>query len=265
MVRLACHTLVRRPPARPTSCRKIRTPARAVTYAPMMLRAASESSLPANGESSPPLQLSFLLADFAARGGLDDATAAHVASLAWAHQQCDDEDDPSESERWDSVGALVEQSGLDYTDDWEQQELAAAEERRRSRDDDARLGRHGPAIVPDFAPVEKGFAATPSIGALQPKDVRVGTFGASRGEADGEGARRIEHMLRFQPPGPGSYAPELDVPPTFSPSAYRLQNGRSFPQGARWGKDDRWKHLARTNYTNKTSAVPMTCGELGAP
>ena len=238
----------------------------------MMLRAASESALSADGEASPPLTVSFLLADFCHRGGLDDVTASIVAELAFAQQQRDDDEEEAvghdadaveaaDYEGWNSVGVLLEQSGFDYFTEWESQEPDAAEERRQSRMADERLGRDGqPVRLPMFAPLERGFAATPSIGHLQPKDVRVGTFGASRAEADGEGARRTANQLRFRPPGPGSFTPELDVPPTYSPNAYRLQNGRGFSQGARWSKDDRWKHLGRINYTNHTSAVPMTCG-----
>ena len=84
------------------------------------------------------MQLSLILADWAARGGLDDSTAPLVAALAWAQQE-DYAVHPSVINGWNSVAILCEESGLQYAPLPPMDEARAEDERRQSRMDDTAL------------------------------------------------------------------------------------------------------------------------------
>jgi len=65
----------------------------------------------------------------------------------------------------------------------------------------------------------------------------------------------MTRALRYQLPGPGAYSPDRDGRPhgTSQPVGY--------PSGATWARDDRMKHLTRTNRPRgQYTALPLRCG-----
>ena len=191
---------------------------------------------------------------------LDDDTAPLLASLAWAQREASELVD---QERWQAVTMVCDEVGLSLE---RLPEPAAAAEREQSRIADNALAG-GPVAI-SLQPPETGLALASSGSVLAVAEQRYGTFGSGRDEAPIDPSTRnaallplaslsrpgTSNALRFRLPGPGSYSPELDGRP------YKLETS-GFVNGVTFGREDRYKHLTRTNRPKgQYTALPLQCG-----
>ena len=181
-----------------------------------------------------------------------------LASLA--AQQREGVEDAEAHAAWRSLELLCEETGVPLLPP---PEAVAAAEREQSRLADAALG-DGPvcvALAPGSGLSASASAASLGAGAASgmacgATTAEIGTFGSSRETANMRLA--AIQAMRFQQPGPGAYSPQLEGRP------FRLESGGFKPPtgtGCPWGREDRYKHLARSNRPKgQYTALPLRCG-----
>lgn len=178
---------------------------------------------------------------------LSDESAPLLTSvlLTWA---CDATDEASRVQ-WRELNDLCRDSEFGFG----HSRADAVEERDRSRAADASLGT-GPVMV-DFSPPEPQGASEAAetrwmeaehgkergtFGSSRDASIHIHTMNAALMPLPKAGRTSQTIRLRFQIPGPGAYSPDVGSVPFASTSHTSL-----FPQGATWGRDDRYKHLSR--------------------
>ena len=216
-------------------------------------RALLSSSGPRDLNSN--MDLPFTLEEWASRC-LGADTAPLLAALAMSAAK---NTDGKESERWQTLCTLCEISGLPLQRPPEPDAIA---EREASRQADAVLGGGPVSIALHPALLEASPSASTLPVSAQPHGEFHGTFGSSRDDAPLPGMcaallptaasqkAGTLNALRFRQPGPGAYTPEQDGRTYRAPAA-----------GVTWGREDRYKHLARTiRPRNQYTALPLRCG-----